>query len=81
MPGPWVVDAACVGMDNDIFFPSERARLNPLAFTVCESCRIRRDCYEFAIRSRQPYGIWGGRLFKQRLTKTDSQERALRIST
>jgi len=27
---------------------------------VCASCPVRRDCLNFALRIREPHGIWGG---------------------
>ena len=27
---------------------------------ICATCVVRRDCLEYAIRIREPHGIWGG---------------------
>jgi WhiB family redox-sensing transcriptional regulator len=27
---------------------------------VCHTCPVRRECLDFALRIREPYGIWGG---------------------
>ena len=32
---------------------------NP-ACGVCASCSVRVECADYAIRAREPYGVWGG---------------------
>jgi WhiB family redox-sensing transcriptional regulator len=27
---------------------------------ICRSCGVRQDCLEYAVRIREPHGIWGG---------------------
>jgi WhiB family redox-sensing transcriptional regulator len=27
---------------------------------ICASCPVRRDCLDYAVRIREPHGIWGG---------------------
>ncbi len=34
------------------------------AISICESCPVRRDCYETAIRDNEE-GIWGGHWFRK----------------
>jgi WhiB family redox-sensing transcriptional regulator len=30
------------------------------AKAICGQCAVRRDCLEYAVRIREPHGIWGG---------------------
>ena len=27
---------------------------------ICAQCRVRGDCLDFAVRVKEPHGIWGG---------------------
>ena len=33
------------------------------AKAFCGACPVREACYEAALGRREPYGVWGGRLF------------------
>lgn len=56
---------ACVE-DPDLFFgpdeemPAEHAARVAEARTVCEDCPVRLACLAFALRTRQPSGVWAG---------------------
>lgn len=60
----WRHDAACFGEDLDLFFPVGVA--GPAVWQVsqakaiCEDCPVRAQCLEYALRSGQDHGIWGG---------------------
>jgi WhiB family redox-sensing transcriptional regulator len=62
--GNWRDLAACQAADPELFFPvsatgtalAEIAR----AKAVCVSCSVRSRCLEFALRTHQSHGIWGG---------------------
>jgi len=70
----WWEAAACRTADPDLFFPvsslgpgrDEVAR----AKQVCAGCRVRRQCLQFALATRQAHGVWGG---------TTEEERRLRV--
>jgi WhiB family redox-sensing transcriptional regulator len=59
----WRLAAACRWTDPDLFFPlSESGKsLDQIAEAkvVCAGCPVRRECLEFALRTRLQ-GIWGG---------------------
>ena len=49
------------------FFPpshaerkEEKATRELRAKEICHQCHVRGDCLEYAIRIREPHGIWGG---------------------
>lgn len=57
---PWMADALCAEMgDPDSFFPEAGAGV-AFAKQVCGSCDVREACLEYALRTKQQYGIWGG---------------------
>jgi WhiB family redox-sensing transcriptional regulator len=50
-----------------MFFPpasferkDEKVERERRAKDVCSSCSVRRDCLDYALRIREPHGIWGG---------------------
>jgi WhiB family transcriptional regulator, redox-sensing transcriptional regulator len=62
--GPsWRWAAACRSADPELFFPlSESGKaLKQIAEAkaICTGCPVRRQCLEFALRTRA-HGIWGG---------------------
>lgn len=63
----WQEKAACRGPQAAVFFPppqferkDEREEREARAKAICAQCSVRRSCLEFAIRIREPHGIWGG---------------------
>ena len=63
----WQVKAACRGPQASAFFPpshaerkEEKASRELRAKEICHQCHVQGDCLEYAIRIREPHGIWGG---------------------
>jgi WhiB family transcriptional regulator, redox-sensing transcriptional regulator len=63
----WQVRAACRGPQAAVFFPpphferkSEKFRREEQAKAICMTCAVRQPCLEYALRIREPHGIWGG---------------------
>ncbi|MDA8283645.1 MAG: WhiB family transcriptional regulator [Actinomycetota bacterium] len=63
----WQARAACRGPNTLIFFPpshferkDDREGREAKAKAICASCAVRRDCLDYALRIREPHGIWGG---------------------
>lgn len=62
----WQEDASCRTADPLLFFHpqnergSARLRRDRAAKLVCADCPVRMECADYAIRSREPYGVWGG---------------------
>ncbi len=63
----WQPIALCRGNHSHLFFPpstserkDERERREVRAKSICKVCPVRRDCLDYALAIREPYGIWGG---------------------
>ena len=65
---PWLRAAACKGREQSrAFYPpmhhesrDERARRESQAKTICLGCPVQRSCLDYALETREPFGIWGG---------------------
>jgi len=63
----WNLKASCRGPESQLFFPpslperrEEREAREARAKRICFDCPVLDDCLEFALRVREPHGIWGG---------------------
>jgi WhiB family redox-sensing transcriptional regulator len=63
----WQVKAACRGPHTSLFFaPSHFERKDDQearearAKSICAACPVKGPCLEYALRIREPHGIWGG---------------------
>lgn len=61
----WHTDAACRGVDAELFFPGNDEESGP-AKAVCAVCPVRENCLAFALRRGERYGVWGGLTEKER---------------
>lgn len=57
----WQDKAACIGMEDWIFFPSPGdATVVRWAKKVCRGCPVMQECQDWALSRGEEYGIWGG---------------------
>jgi WhiB family transcriptional regulator, redox-sensing transcriptional regulator len=63
----WRERAACLAHPAVLFFglddnepPVERRAREEEAKRVCLRCEVRDECLEYALGTREAYGIWGG---------------------
>ena len=62
----WQEAAACADRGVHMFFHPVNARGQSrrqrelTAQAICFGCSVRNECADYAIRSREPYGVWGG---------------------
>jgi len=63
----WQVKASCRGPQAAVFFPpahferkDDKENREGRAKAMCLSCPVRQPCLEYALRIREPHGIWGG---------------------
>jgi WhiB family redox-sensing transcriptional regulator len=62
---PWLDEAACKGMDPELFFP-DRGDPTRYAKAVCADCPVKYDCLRAALEERERFGIWGGMSERER---------------
>ena len=67
MDDGWQMRAACRGPQSTVFFPpstferkEEKLERESRAKDICRTCPAKEPCLEYAIRIREPHGIWGG---------------------
>ncbi|WP_369265928.1 WhiB family transcriptional regulator [Streptomyces harbinensis] len=60
----WRHNAICRDEDPDLFFPLSNTgpgRLQTeVAKAVCHQCPVMAQCRQWALESRQDFGVWGG---------------------
>jgi WhiB family redox-sensing transcriptional regulator len=63
----WDTDAACRGPQSALFFPptpretpDRRDLREAAAKQICLRCPVRRECLDYALRSPEQFGVWGG---------------------
>lgn len=55
----WTVDAACVSIDPELWFPTESGRTSRAVLGICAGCPVRASCLATAVVNVED-GIWGG---------------------
>lgn len=60
----WMVDAACRGLNANIFHPHDNN--NSAAVTICNRCSVRTKCLDYAMTNEIWFGIWGGTTERER---------------
>lgn len=62
----WQDEAACRGMDPELFFPDRGTTKAEMAeaLAACFSCPVRWECAAYGASER--YGIWGGMTGRER---------------
>lgn len=61
----WYDDALCAQVDNEIFFPGKGGSARD-ARAVCAQCPVATKCLDYALASRESFGIWGGATERER---------------
>jgi WhiB family transcriptional regulator, redox-sensing transcriptional regulator len=60
----WSNQAACLTAEPEVFFPigSSGGALDEVtaAKAICAACGVLSECRDYALRTRQPFGVWGG---------------------
>lgn len=70
----WQYKGACNGVDTELFYLPHNARgaekLQQIkeAKAVCAKCPVIEQCLNFAIKTEEPHGIWGGLTEEERVT-------------
>ena len=71
----WRQHAACLGLDNSIFF-EEGDPQTAEAKRVCGECFVLAVCRGWAIKKKIPLGVWGGMTPVER--KAEGRRRSMR---
>ena len=78
----WQFRAACRGEDSALFFApnyfEKREQKNAReakAKVLCGRCEVRDVCLDYALRIREPHGVWGGMNETERRAILRSRER------
>lgn len=78
----WRAASACRTADPDLFFPGAvGAAARPQvtrALLICDGCPVKRECLDFALRTREPAGIWGGTTPEERVHPLRARHRPAR---
>ena len=68
----WRAAGACLSADPDLFFPIATGvaagRQITEARRICAGCRVRQQCLDFAMRTGETHGIWGGTTPEERIS-------------
>lgn len=62
----WQLFGSCRGADSTLFFLPEgergprKRRRERAAKAICAGCPVLDQCADFALSTREPYGVWGG---------------------
>ena len=64
-PDHWQRQAACYGIDPDVFFPTSEEEAGE-ALDFCSGCGVRETCLAWALKNGERYGVWGGLTEQQR---------------
>ena len=62
---PWAVFSACREAEPGIFFASTRDD-ERAALVVCSTCSVADQCLDFALETRERFGVWGGTTERER---------------
>lgn len=62
---PWRDQAACRGLEPEIFYPLDEVE-EANAKAVCGLCHVREACLEYALSFREKEGVWGGHTERER---------------
>ena len=65
-PEIWRSEAACmrVGVPTDVFFSDHLGDIAE-AKRICADCPVILECLEAAIARHEPWGVWGGQIFRK----------------
>lgn len=73
--------AACRGPQAAVFFPpahferkDEKLDRESRAKEICATCSVRKPCLDYAVKIREPHGIWGG------LNEAERKQLTLRVT-
>ena len=80
----WRAAGACLSADPDLFFPVATGTVAAVqvrkAQRICAGCGVRQECFDFAMRSGETHGVWGGTTPEERIRVRRQRTRLVRRS-
>ncbi|MGW7139831.1 WhiB family transcriptional regulator [Streptomyces xanthophaeus] len=79
----WQSRAACRDLGTGRFFHpagergEDREERDAAAKRVCAGCPVRTACLQHALRTREPFGVWGGLTEEERRARAGPARAAL----
>lgn len=61
----WMASAQCRDLGPQVMHPTDGHGVID-AKRVCAACPVKEPCLEYALATRQEYGVWGGTSERQR---------------
>ena len=75
----WRAASACLTADPDLFFPvaagTAASKLVARALRICDGCPVKQQCLDYAMRSGEKDGIWGGTTPEERIRARRARNR------
>lgn len=65
-PERWMESGLCAQTDPELQFPEKGGSAHP-GKTICRACPVAAECLEYALKTAQQDGIWGGYTARERL--------------
>ena len=65
MDNEWMAGGNCQNHPPATFFPSDGVGVE-VARRICDTCPVKDECLEYALRNRIDHGVWGGTSERQR---------------
>lgn len=63
----WQADAACLGLDAEMFHPDPDNDADALpAKAICAQCPVSEVCLDYALARNEKDGVWGGTTARER---------------
>jgi WhiB family redox-sensing transcriptional regulator len=68
----WQHQGACVDVDPESFFlepnmrGKEKRTREVTAIAICNTCPVKQQCLDHALKVPEAYGVWGGMTEEQR---------------
>lgn len=58
----------CQTTDPEIFFPDQDESLGTynIAKQMCFECPVQKQCLDYAMKTNQLFGVWGGLTYRER---------------
>lgn len=65
MDSSWMQFGLCRDIEPVVFFPSDGVGVDK-ARKICQSCKVREQCLEYALKLKIEHGVWGGASERER---------------